>query len=77
MREATFSILYLPNSMSNRGLGDLNINICMNIVFSPKLTPFLAGVSLRIFYPDFMLYLAKFFLSDLAEVFFLQILRHI
>ena len=65
MREATFSILYLPNSMSNCGLGDLNINICMNIVFSPKLTPFLAeGFSLRIFNPDFMPYL--------AEVFFFQ-----
>jgi len=37
----------------------------MNIVFSPKLTPFLAeGFSLRIFNPDFMPYL--------AEVFFFQ-----
>ena len=64
MREATFSILYLPNSMSNCGLGDLNINIYMNIVFSPKFTPFLAeGFSplAEFFNPDFMPYLAGFF----------------
>ena len=52
----------------------------MNIVFSPKFTPFLAeGFSLlaEFFIQILCRIQQKFFLSVLAEVFFLQILRHI